>query len=246
MTARPFLAIRSLAFMLVFYPASVLLVLVALALLPLGRRPMVFLIHFWGRAHRFLCRVLLGQKVRVEGRLPQGPMLYIFKHESMFETIDLLCLFDEPVVVAKQELLDLPGWGLLARRFGMIGLRRTTGASAMRHLQQETRALEGSPRPICLFPEGTRVPHGQSPSIRAGFAAMYQLLGRPVVPVAVDSGLVSPRRSFLKKPGIITYRVGDTIPPGLPRKEAEARVHAAINALNPPEPAGDGHSARAC
>lgn len=234
MAFRPLLALRSLLFALIFYPASAALVLIALALIPLGQRPMRAAIRFWGRMHRFLCHILLGQKVRIEGDLPQGPMLYVFKHESMFETIDLLCLLPDPVVVAKQELLDIPGWGTLARRYGMIGLRRARGTSAMRHLQEATRALEGSPRPICLFPEGTRVPHGQSPSIRAGFAAMYQLLGRPVVPVAVNSGLLSPRRGFLKKPGTVVYRIGPTLPPGLPRKEAEERVHAAINALNPP------------
>jgi 1-acyl-sn-glycerol-3-phosphate acyltransferase len=50
--------------------------------------------------------------------------------------------------------------------------------------------------------------------------------------VAVDSGKVAPRNSFIKRAGTITYRVGEIVPPGLPRGEAEARVHAAINALN--------------
>ena len=31
----------------------------------------------------------------------------------------------------------------------------------------------------------------------------------------------------------ITFAAGEAIPPGLPRGEIEARVHAAINALNP-------------
>jgi len=57
-------------------------------------------------------------------------------------------------------------------------------------------------------------------------------MGLPVVPIAVDSGRLSPRNSFIKRPGLITYKVGDVIPAGLPRREAEARVHAAINALN--------------
>lgn len=57
-------------------------------------------------------------------------------------------------------------------------------------------------------------------------------MGLPVVPIAVDSGRLSPRNSFIKRPGLITYKVGDVIPAGLPRREAEALVHAAINALN--------------
>jgi 1-acyl-sn-glycerol-3-phosphate acyltransferase len=86
-------------------------------------------------------------------------------------------------------------------------------------------------RPILIFPEGTRVLPGEQPPLRAGFAGLYRSLNLPVVPVALDSAKVSPRRSFIKRPGTVTFRFGDPIPPGLPRAEAEARVHAAINAL---------------
>ena len=35
------------------------------------------------------------------------------------------------------------------------------------------------------------------------------------------------------RPGVITIRFLDPIPAGLPREEIEARVHAAINVLEP-------------
>ena len=50
------------------------------------------------------------------------------------------------------------------------------------------------------------------------------------VAIAIDSGLTYHR--WWKRPGTITVRFGETIPPGLPREEIEARVHTAINALN--------------
>lgn len=224
--------LRSLLFAPLFYAGTVICVLLAGAGALVSDRLMRAAVNGWGWQHRLLARFVLGQKIRVIGDLPQGPMLYVFKHESMFETIDLLCLFGHPIAIAKQELLDIPGWGTLARHYGMIGLRRSEGAKALRQLKREVADAIGSGRPICLFPEGTRVPHGQSPPIRSGFAALYQLLGLPVVPVAVDSGRLSPRNSFLKRPGVVTYKVGEIVPPGLPRAEAEARVHAAINALN--------------
>lgn len=232
--------LRSLAFALIFYGATVLWIIAALLAAMIGRAPLRAVAAAWSGFHRMCARILLGQKVRVEGDLPDRPLLFVFKHESMFETIDLLCFFRAPLIAAKKELLDIPLWGMAARRYGVIAVERSAGARAMRTMR--ALALEGlaEGRPICLFPEGTRVAHGHRPPIRAGFAGLYALLGVPVVPVAVDSGKVAPRNSFLKRSGTITYRVGEIIPPGLPRAEAEARVHAAINALNPP--AGDGQA----
>jgi len=224
--------LRSLAYMLVFYSGSVLLVLSALLVAWASPGAVPAIATAWGWFHRFCTRWLLGQKIRIDGDLPQGRYLYILKHESMFETIDLLCLFDRPVIAAKRELLDIPVWGRIARLYGLIPVERSAGASALRSLRAAARAATEQGRAVCLFPEGTRVPHGESPPLRAGFAGLYSLLGMPVVPIAIDSGRLSPRGKFMKRAGIITYKPGEIIPPGLDRREAEARVHAAINALN--------------
>ena len=92
------------------------------------------------------------------------------------------------------------------------------------------RERVGEGRPLVIFPEGTRVEHGAAPPLQSGFAGTYKLLGLPVVPIAVNSGPVY--HSLIKRPGTITYKVGETIPAGLKRDEIETRVHAAINALN--------------
>jgi 1-acyl-sn-glycerol-3-phosphate acyltransferase len=86
-------------------------------------------------------------------------------------------------------------------------------------------------RPVAIFPEGTRVPHGQAPPLRPGFAGLYRALGLPVVPVAHDSGRLW-GRGFVKRAGVIHVRVGEVIPAGLKRDDIEAQVHAEINALN--------------
>ena len=72
-----------------------------------------------------------------------------------------------------------------------------------------------------------------TPPLQPGFAGLYRALKLPVVPVAVDSGRLWPRGRFVKRPGIVTMRFLEPIEPGLPRTEIEARVHAAINALEP-------------
>jgi 1-acyl-sn-glycerol-3-phosphate acyltransferase len=224
--------LRSLLFSLFFYPFSTFPVLAAFLSVPLGRDAVIGSSRRWARFHRFCARYILGIRSRVEGRLPQGPVLVAIKHESMFETVETLALFDRPAVVLKRELLDIPFWGFVARTHGVIPVDRGTGAAAMRAMMKSAREAIAEGRPIIIFPEGTRVPHGEAPAIKAGFAGLYRILGVPVVPIALDSGRLWPRRSLLKRSGFVTWRVGETIPAGLDRSEAEARVHAAINALN--------------
>ena len=88
-----------------------------------------------------------------------------------------------------------------------------------------------SGRSVLIFPEGTRVPHGERSALKPGFVGLYKAMGLPVVPIASDSGRLVPRHGTAR-PGTLTLRFGTPIPPGLPRAEVEARVHAAINALN--------------
>lgn len=224
--------LRSTAFALLFYGGSGFIVLAAFLVFPLFPATVGPIARVWARWHHWCCRWLLGQRLVIEGALPNAPVLYVFKHESMFETIELPRLFDRPAVMTKRELLDLPVWGRVARDYGLIPVERDAGAKALRAMLVAAKAAIAEGRPICLFAEGTRVAHGHSPPLRAGFAGLYKLLGVPVVPVALDSGRLSPRGSFVKRPGTITFRVGQAIPPGLPRDEVEAMVHKAINALN--------------
>lgn len=239
------LVVRSSLFAPVFYLSTAFFVLLCMVTSLIGKWPLRMAVRGWGWSHRLACRWILGQKIRIEGELPSDPVLYVFKHESMFETIDVLVLFKFPVVAAKQELLDIPFWGWVAERYGLIGIQRKAGAKALRFLRTKAQECVAEGRPLILFPEGTRVPHGVRAPLRSGFAGLYQMLGMPVVPVALDTGRFSPRGSFLKRPGTITYKVGEMIPVGLPRDEAEARAFEAINALNPPAaegPTGDGLS----
>ena len=50
----------------------------------------------------------------------------------------------------------------------------------------------------------------------------------PCIPVALNSGLFWPRRTFLRYPGTIVIEFLDPIPPGLPRQEFAPRLQAVI------------------
>lgn len=224
---------RSLVFALVFYLFSIIFVSWAMVSVFLGQKALVKGARAWALWHRWCARYLLGIRTRVIGVLPQSDALVVFKHEAMYETVETLALFENPAVVMKQELLSIPGWGFAARKHGVIPVDREAGAKALRRMLGAAKAAKSARRPVIIFPEGTRVAHGEAPPLRPGLAGLYKVLDLPVVPVALDSGRIWPR-GFLRYSGTVTMLVGETIPPGLPRAELESRVHAAINALNTP------------
>ena len=224
--------IRSLLFTLLFYPGTLVYVLGVIIFSPFGDQTVRAIVHGWSNFHHFLARHVLGIRMEVDGEIPEGAYLIAFKHESMFETIEALRLARTPVVVMKRELTTIPLFGWVTLRYGVIGVDREAGAKALRTMLAEGKKAIEQQRPVVIFPEGTRVPHGQQPGLRPGFAGLYRALGLPVVPIAHDSGNLW-SRGLMKRSGTIRFKVGEVIPAGLKRDEVEARVRAAINQLNP-------------
>ncbi|MEY4472846.1 MAG: hypothetical protein RL671_1150 [Pseudomonadota bacterium] len=225
--------LRNILFYAAFYLGSPIYVLLAATQYALGRYDAFrTTVEAWSRFHRACARNLLGIKLVVEGQMPKGSVLIAMKHQSFYEAIDMPGFFDRPAVFAKAELTRIPVWGKVGQHYGLIGVHRDQGASALRKMLTSAKAYSADGRPLVIFPEGTRVPFGERRELQAGFAGLYKMLGLPVVPVATNSGPLYHRR--WKLPGTVTFRIGEMIQPGLPREEIEARVQDAINALNGP------------
>jgi 1-acyl-sn-glycerol-3-phosphate acyltransferase len=223
-------AFRSLLYAAIFYLLTVLWVVAGLVASLFGRRPTLAVVLSWVEIHHWLARDVLGIRIRVEGEIPHGPHLIAVKHQSMFETTEMVRLTNLPVIVIKKELADIPLFGWMTRRYGIIAVERSAGTKALRALVAGGEQAVANGRSVIIYPEGTRVRVGETPPLKSGFTALYRALGLPVVPVAVDSGRLW-GRGFVHRAGTVTFNVGETIPPGLKRDEIEARVHAAINAL---------------
>lgn len=222
--------LRNLVFYLVFYTGSLLITSSALLSYPFSLDAFRRRVRDWPSWQRKCLKWFLGIDIVYDGAPVDEPVLYAIKHESFFEAIDAPRLLDTPSVFAKKELFTIPLWGRAASAYGLVPVARDEGAKALMAMIRSAKALSAEGRPLVIFPEGTRVPHGERRELQAGFAGLYKMLGLPVVPVAVNSGPLYHR--WLKRPGTITYRFGAIIPPGLPREEAEASVLDAINALN--------------
>lgn len=223
-------ALRSLLYAAIFYPVTVLWVLVGIVVSLFGPRATHAVVLNWVELHHWLVTNILAIRIRVDGEISPEPHLIAVKHKSMLETMEMVRITNLPIIVIKKELADIPLFGDLTRRYGVIPVERSAGAKALRALVEEGQRAIATGRPVLIYPEGTRVRADERPELRSGFAALYRALGLPVVPVAVDSGRLW-GRGLLHRSGTVTLKVGETIPAGLKRGEVESRVHAAINAL---------------
>ena len=221
---------RSICFYLRFYGLSVFYVIEGVARLTFKPASLSRAVRRWAQFHRDSLKSCLNIEVKVEGQPLNSPAIYAIKHESFFEAIDVLNLFDKPVTFAKEELFRIPGWGRVARHYGLVPVARKRGAGALRRMIADARSFSDQGRPLVIFPEGTRIRSGEMGKLRPGFVGIYKNLNLPIVPVAVDSGRLYHR--IWKKSGTITIRFLDPIPPGLERADVEQRTAKAINALN--------------
>ena len=84
-------------------------------------------------------------------------------------------------------------------------------------MKKAAQAAKAANKKIVIFPEGTRVPPGEHRPYKSGIAVLYEELQLPIVPMALNSGLFWPKRSWLRKPGLITIEFLPPIPPGQSR-----------------------------
>lgn len=229
-------ALRSLTFNLLFYLWTAVVVLICMPALLWGP-PAVFPIgRFWARGSLFLLRKVVGLTHRVVGReLPPEPVIAAMKHQSSWDTIVGLLLFARPAYVLKRELTWIPVFGWYASRGKMIALDRKGGGAALRHLLRKARSAVAAGQSVIIYPEGTRTLPFERRPYQPGVAGLYEHLGLPVVPIALNSGMFWGRRSFIKRPGEITLEILEPIAPGKDRKafleELERRLETASQRL---------------
>jgi 1-acyl-sn-glycerol-3-phosphate acyltransferase len=189
-----------------------------------------FIGWFWTASVFGLLKATTGVGHRIEGQenIPDGPVIFASKHQSTWETMVFPYLVKDPVTILKRELFLIPFYGWYVKKYGCIGIDRSSGASALRNLLREARTKVAAGRPLIVYPEGTRAPPGETKRFQIGVAALYQDLNIPVVPVALNSGHFWPRRRLIRWPGTITLRFLPPIPPGLNRRAFMERLEGDI------------------
>lgn len=224
--------VRSAVFNVLFYVNLTVHMIAALPTLALPYPCLRVFIRSYALTSLWLLRIVCGTKVewRHTERLPPGACIVACKHQSVWETFSLYALLHDPAYVLKRELMWLPLFGWYMAKAGLIPIDRSAGMAALARMTARARnALSGAyPRQIVIFPEGTRRPPGAPPDYKPGIVHLYQRAGVAVVPLALNSGVFWPRRSWLRLPGTIVVEILQPIPPGLDKAAFFTRLQRDI------------------
>jgi 1-acyl-sn-glycerol-3-phosphate acyltransferase len=217
--------------------------------------------QMWWMAVRWLSwvvgdigRAILGIRIRVSGfeNLPLGktsPAILLVKHQSTLETFLIPTLMPHPLAyVFKKELIYVPFFGWAMGRMDMIHIDRSLRTQAFNRVVEQGKRLLAQGIWIIMFPEGTRIPRGQKGVYKHGGTRLAVETGAPVVPIAVTSGKVWPRKAFIKRPGLVDISIGKPIPsqgrdPDELMREVESWIESEMRRLDPeayaPNPASE-------
>lgn len=174
----------------------------------------------WLRVAIWGARVICGVRHRVRGmeHLPtaaehKAAVLLAPKHQSTWETFAFPTLMPHPLAyVFKRELLYVPFFGWAMGRLDMIHIDRSKRAEAWAKVAAQGKRIMGQGGWVIMFPEGTRTPRGGQGTYKSGAARLAIATGTPIVPIAVNSAICWPRKSFLLRPGTIDISIGRPIP----------------------------------
>ncbi len=221
---------RSIVFNLLFYLNLFVQSVAVLPTLLLPRRAIIRVTQFWAWTNLWLLRTICGITVEWRGleKIPAGGLLVASKHQSMWETFALLPQFHDPAFILKRELMWLPFFGWYSWKAGMIPVDRGRGSQALAAMTICAREALGQNRQIVIFPEGTRRAPGAEPRYKYGVVHLYAETGAACLPVALNSGLFWPRRSFRRYPGTILVEILDPVAPGLDKQAFSERLQQSI------------------
>jgi len=228
------LFLRSALFNLCMMLFTALFSILVLICRPFGFDAAWFWARGWTQAILSAAHWLCGIHIHVEGRghLPAGACVVLAKHQSALETIAMPWLVPPYVWVLKRELFYIPifGWALWA--LNAIAIRRSNTREALKQVLTQGQAFLREGRWVVMFPEGTRVAPGETGTYQASGIMLAKKAGVGILPMAHNSGIVWPKRGFIKRPGTVHVRFLPFISAeevtGLPRDQLLEKIKSDI------------------
>ena len=232
--------IRSVLFTILFYLTLIVVFIIAIPTLILPSKTTLICGKILAHMIIFLLRFILGVKVIFSGieNLKKNERFFVASaHQSLLETFILQAPLQYPIFILKKELLKIPLFGWYLKKIGSIDIvRDTTTKDNLDFFDKIKNNIEISKRPLLIFPQGTRVRFGERTPFKKGAGRIYQALNLPCVPVALNTGKVWPKNSFLKYNHDIKISFLEPIEPGKDKNifinDLETKIYHSIDNLN--------------
>tara|TARA_B110000971_G_scaffold186266_1_gene194885 strand:- start:22 stop:729 length:708 start_codon:yes stop_codon:yes gene_type:complete len=211
--------IKSLIFNIFLYIGIIIIFILALPTLILPAKFTLYCGKFLAYYIILILRLVLNTRVIFHGleNLEKVEKFFIASaHQSMFETFVLQAPLRFPVFILKKELLRIPLFGWYLKKIGSIEIiRGTTTKKNLNFFDKIKNTIQKNNRPLLIFPQGTRVKFDDRSPFKKGVGRIYDSLRIPCIPVALNSGKIWPKNSFIKYPGDIHISFLKPIEPGL-------------------------------
>ncbi|MDA7715108.1 1-acyl-sn-glycerol-3-phosphate acyltransferase [Pelagibacteraceae bacterium] len=227
--------LKSLVFNIFLFSGLILIFILAIPTLLLPVKYTLFFGRFSAKYIVLILKIILNTDVIFHGleNLKRKDNFFVASaHQSMFETFALQIPLDSPIFILKKELLKIPLFGWYLKKIGSIEIvRDTTTKENINFFDKIKKRIEEQKRPLLIFPQGTRVKFGEQLPFKKGIGRIYDSLNLPCIPVALNTGKVWPKNSFMKYSGDIHISFLEPILPGKEKndflKEVEEKIYLA-------------------
>ena len=204
------LFLRSLLFYIGQIISTILIAPVGVIAFPLDFKKRYYLITRWAVFNLWWLKICCNVTYEILGKenIPKKPCIVMCKHQSAFETLALQRIFIPQVWILKKELLQIPiyGWGLASMQ--PIAINRDSSIKSFKQIADQGCERLEKGYWVIIFPEGTRVATNKKKKYLPGGGMLAEKSGAKIVPVAHNAGRLWPRNSMIKKPGLITIKIG--------------------------------------
>jgi len=211
--------IRKFLFLFFFFLGIIFISILFLPALLMSSNIVLFGGKLMGYWSGFCLKIFLSTKIIIKGKeniIKNEKFFIASSHQSMFETFYLQIIFNSPIFILKNELLQIPIFGWYLKKIGSISVNRNKiTKDNLGFIEKIRLSIQNSNRPILIFPQATRVHPDDRIPFKKGVGRIYKDLGIKCQPVAINSGRVWQKNNILKSNKSITISILNPINPGI-------------------------------
>tara|TARA_B110000014_G_C20110608_1_gene584975 strand:+ start:1533 stop:2231 length:699 start_codon:yes stop_codon:yes gene_type:complete len=231
--------IRNILFNTFFFFGIFLILIVFIPSLLMPNKVILFGGKMFGYWSKICLRLFLSTKIIIKGSdkiIKEENFFIASSHQSMFETFYLQTIFNSPIFVLKNELLQMPVFGWYLKKIGSISVTRNKISKENLGLIDKIKnSIKKTSRPVIIFPQATRVLPDEKIPFKKGVGRIYSEIGIKCQPVAINSGYVWPKKGPLQPNKNITISILDPIEPGMTSNEfvqnIEKKIYSELDRL---------------